>query len=235
MNHSRSWLSVLLATIAVAGCGGGQQDSGSDGEMQGMKNGEMSGMDTVMEGANGMADEMAGMDDGSMDMGSMDMESMLMEDGEYSDELFIDSMAPHHIGAVDMAEVALDGNAEREEIEELARNIVRTQNAEIEELRQIKQQEFGTSEVPTEMPSSEMEMMGMMMDPGQFAEQDPFDLAFIENMIPHHQSAIDMAEVALENTENPRIRDLAQEIIAAQEQEIARMEQWREEWYPESQ
>lgn len=97
MNHSRSWLSVLLATIAVAGCGGGQQDSGSDGEMQGMENGEMSGMDTVMEGANGMADEMTGVDDGSMDMGSMDMESMLMEDGEYSDELFIDSMVSRTI------------------------------------------------------------------------------------------------------------------------------------------
>jgi uncharacterized protein (DUF305 family) len=254
MNYARLWLPALLVAIALAaagcgGTGGGQQgDGGTGGDMQGMDgmdDGEMSGMDTTMEETTGMTDEVTGMDGmestggmsgmEGMDHGSMDMGSMLMENGEYSDERFIDSMVPHHIGAVEMAEVALDGNAERDEIVQLSQNIVRTQNAEIEELRQIKQQEFGTSEVPTEMSSSEMEMMGMMMDPAQLAEQDPFDLAFINNMIPHHQSAIEMAEVALENTDNPRIRNLAQEIIAAQEQEIAQMEQWREEWYPESQ
>ncbi len=241
MNYARLWLPALLVTTALiaAGCGG------SGGDMQGMENGEMSGMDTEMEETTGAMEETTGMDGmestggmsgmEGMNHGSMDMGSMLMEDGEYSDELFIDSMVPHHLGAVDMAEVALDGNAEHEEIEELSQNIIRTQNAEVEELRQIKQEEFGTSEVPTEMSDSEMEMMGMMMDPEQLAEQDPFDLAFIENMIPHHQSAIDMAEVALENTDNPQIQNLAQEIITAQEQEIAQMEQWREEWYPESQ
>lgn len=186
---------------------------------------EMSGAEETTGGMSGME----GMDHGSMDMGSM-----LMEDGEYSDELFIDNMVPHHEGAVDMAEVALDGNAEHEEIEELSQDIVRTQNAEIEELRDIKQQEFGTSEISAKMSEEDMAMMGMMMDPAQLAGQDPFDRAFIENMIPHHQSAIDMAEVALENTDNPRIEELARNIIAAQEREIAQMQQWLEEWYPES-
>jgi uncharacterized protein (DUF305 family) len=52
-------------------------------------------------------------------------------------------------------------------------------------------------------------------------------------MIPHHQSAIDMAQVALAETENPRIKDLAQNIVSAQEREISQMQSWREEWYPE--
>ena len=58
-------------------------------------------------------------------------------------------------------------------------------------------------------------------------------------MIPGFRSAddvpaIDMANVVLDESENPRLRELATDILAAQEREIARMEGWREEWYPES-
>jgi len=74
---------------------------------------------------------------------------MLMENGKYSDKAFIDAMVPHHQGAIEMAQVALK-NAEHEEIKELSRNIVSTQQAEIEELKSIKQEEFGTSRVPME-------------------------------------------------------------------------------------
>jgi uncharacterized protein (DUF305 family) len=51
-------------------------------------------------------------------------------------------------------------------------------------------------------------------------------------MIPHHESAIAMAKAALEGSENPDIREIAGAIVEAQEKEIARMESWRQEWYP---
>ena len=171
---------------------------------------------------------MQGMDHGSGGMAS----GMVMENGEYSDERFIDAMVPHHQGAVDMAEVAL-GNAEHREVKELAEDIVSAQEAEIERLKSIKQEEYGTSEVPTEMSAEEMEAMNMTMDPEELAKQEPFDKAFIDNMIPHHESAIDMANVALEDSENPEIREIARAIVDAQEQEIERMQGWRNEWYPE--
>jgi uncharacterized protein (DUF305 family) len=44
-----------------------------------------------------------------------------------------------------------------------------------------------------EMSQEQMRGMGMMMDPQQLANQKPFDEAFIDAMIPHHQSAIEMA------------------------------------------
>jgi len=105
-------------------------------------------------------------DHGDMKMGSgemMDASNMLMKNGEYSDERFIDAMVPHHQGAVEMAEVALE-NAEHPELRQLAENIIADQSAEIERLRAIKEREFGSSEVPMEMSSEEMKMMGMMED-----------------------------------------------------------------------
>jgi uncharacterized protein (DUF305 family) len=213
----KGWLPALLLAVAFilaacGGAGGGQQGSGSGG---------MAGMDH------------SNMDHGSMGMGSGEMaRQMVMENGKYSDERFIDAMVPHHQGAIEMAKVALK-HAEHEEIKELSHNIISSQQAEIEELKSIKKEEFGTSQVPMEMSQEQMRGMGMMMDPQQLANQKPFDEAFIDAMIPHHRSAIEMAQVALENSDNPKIKELAQNIISAQQREIEQMTQWRQQWYPE--
>ncbi|PZV01668.1 MAG: DUF305 domain-containing protein [Leptolyngbya sp.] len=61
-----------------------------------------------------------------------------------------------------------------------------------------------------------------------------YDLRFIDGMIPHHEGAVIMAEAALENSQRPEIRQLAEDIIAAQQVEIAQMEDWRAEWYPDA-
>ena len=221
---------LLAAAFILAACGG------SSGGQQGSESG------SEQESAN-KSDGMAGMDHGQMDhgqmghgsmgMGSSEMaRQMVMENGKYSDKAFIDAMVPHHQGAIEMAEVALK-NAEHEEIKELSHNIISSQQAEIEELKAIKKEEFGTSNVPMEMSPEQMRSMGMMMDPQQLANKEPFDEAFIDAMIPHHQSAIEMAQVAYEKSENPRIKELAENIISAQEQEIEQMKKWRKEWYPQ--
>jgi uncharacterized protein (DUF305 family) len=219
---------LLAATFLVAACGG------AGGGQQGSKSGGGNKKETAEKSGGGMA----GMDHDQMGHGSMGMGSdgmarqMVMQNGKYSDKAFIDAMVPHHQGAIEMARVALR-NAEHEEIQELSRNIVSTQQSEIEELKSIKQEEFGTSSVPMEMSMEQMRGMGMMMDPQSLAEENPFDEAFIDAMIPHHQSAIEMAEVANEKSKNPRIKELAQNITSAQKREIEQMKGWRREWYQE--
>ena len=72
-----------------------------------------------------------------------------------------------------------------------------------------------------------------MTDPDELANKDPFDKAFIDAMIPHHESAIEMAQVAYQKSDNPEIRALAEGIVEAQTGEITQMEGWRKQWYPE--
>lgn len=64
---------------------------------------------------------------------------------------------------------------------------------------------------------------------------EEFDKAFLVQMIIHHQGAIDMANLVLQKSTRPELRNLANEIIAAQTKEINQMKAWQQQWgYPVS-
>ena len=210
--YARFWLPALMlaAILVLDSCAGSGGGGGGHG------NGE------TEEGMQGMAHRAE----------STDASGMLTENGEYSDERFIDAMVPHHQGAIDMAQVALE-NAEHPEILALSEDVVSAQETEMGQLKAVKQEQFGTSEASMDMSAEEMEGMGMTMSPEELANQEPFDKAFIDNMIPHHESAISMANAVLEESENHEIREIAGAIVDAQEREVEQMMLWRDDWYPE--
>ena len=66
-------------------------------------------------------------------------------------------------------------------------------------------------------------MMPMMEAMDGMASSGDADADFLLMMIPHHQSAIDMARVELEHGDDPATQEMARKIIDAQEHEIAEM------------
>ena len=77
-----------------------------------------------------------------------------------------------------------------------------------------------------------MAAMGMHGGMDALESAKPFDRAFLTAMIPHHASAVMMANMLLAEDGRPELRRLAQEIIAAQSREIGQMQRWRQAWYP---
>ncbi len=73
---------------------------------------------------------------------------------------------------------------------------------------------------------------GATMDHGMMGSA-PFDAQFIDSMIEHHNGAIMMAAQALTESERPEIKELAQNIITSQRQEVEQMTAWRQQWYPD--
>lgn len=80
-------------------------------------------------------------------------------------------------------------------------------------------------------PSMPGSYSGMMGNGAARMGMSNIDAHFIEQMIPHHEGAIAMAEVALERSARPEVRKLGEDIIAAQTSEITQMQQWYRDWF----
>lgn len=61
-----------------------------------------------------------------------------------------------------------------------------------------------------------------------------YDHRFIDAMIPHHEKAVAMAKDAAKKAKRPEIRQMAQNIVRAQEAEITKLKTWRQQWFKEN-
>lgn len=75
----------------------------------------------------------------------------------------------------------------------------------------------------------EMTMSGMA-EMLESKSGDDFDKAFIEQMIGHHEGAINMAKLIPGRAKHQEIKALGEAIISAQTREINDMRQWQKEW-----
>jgi uncharacterized protein (DUF305 family) len=65
--------------------------------------------------------------------------------------------------------------------------------------------------------------------PAEAAPNDA-DVTFTQNMIPHHQQAIEMAQLVDTHTDRPELRKLADSIQSSQRQEITQLQGWLRSW-----
>ncbi len=149
------------------------------------------------------------------------------------EQAFLQSMVPHHDSAVQMARVA-DAEATTPFVKRLAADIERSQTAEISRMRRIHERLFGAPLKPdmgAHMAlglSAQEAGMDHMDGAAMVRGKRPFDRAFVDEMVPHHEGAMRMARVVLEKGRDPELRRLAQDIIAAQKKEIEDMKRFRQ-------
>lgn len=153
--------------------------------------------------------------------------------GDSYDQAFLANMIDHHQGAVDMAKLALT-NAKHTELKDLAERIISSQTAEIKDMTEW-QKSFGYAASSGEM-MMDHSSMGMQNDMANMNDQlkslsgDVFDKKFLELMIEHHQSAIDMSDPGSKNAKHTEVKSLTEAIVKAQSQEIGQMKQWQKDW-----
>lgn len=153
--------------------------------------------------------------------------------GETYDRNFIANMIAHHQGAVDMAKAA-QTNAKHYELKTMADNIVTAQEKEIADML-AWQKAWGYPSTSAEDMQDHsamgmMDSMSGMMTELEGKTGDDFDKAFLEQMILHHQGAIDMAAPGKDNALRQEVKDLSSAIVNDQMKEIAQMRTWQNEW-----
>lgn len=142
---------------------------------------------------------------------------------------FVAGMIPHHQGAVDMALIVLK-YGKNPEMKALAERIIIAQRQEIGFMSnwlRARKSSYRMADAKTR-PSTiayekSMEVMHHGMMVGYTGD---VDVDFARGMIPHHQGAVDMADILVEYGDAPELRELAHDIIRSQKQEIALMQDW---------
>jgi uncharacterized protein (DUF305 family) len=152
------------------------------------------------------------------------------------EQAFLQAMVPHHQSAIDMARVA-KREGESSFVKQLAGSITSAQEEEIGQMRNIHERLFRSPLRPDERAhdalglSAEEAGMNHMDGGAMLRGKRPFDRAFVDAMIPHHEGAIAMARAVLKETRDAELRQLAQRIIRDQEREISEMNDFRKRKY----
>lgn len=150
-----------------------------------------------------------------------------------ADVMFAQMMIPHHAQAVEMSTIMLEKEGMPTEVRELAQQIADEQEPEIAEMRGWLD-DWGMPEMGD---MSDMGghaghggMDGMLseeqLDELRAATGDGAVRLFLEQMIAHHEGAIEMGRDVLDDGRHPDVRAFAERMIDAQQAEIDTMREW---------
>lgn len=150
-----------------------------------------------------------------------------------ADVTFAQQMIPHHIQALDMADMAVE-TSKNENVLDLAEQIEAAQQPEIDEMtgwlhtwgEPVEGDEDGhdMGSMGSGGHATGAMMSDAEMDQLASASGAAFDRMWLDMMIRHHQGAIDMAKAHQAEGRNPEALELGRAIIDAQQAEITEMQ-----------
>lgn len=141
---------------------------------------------------------------------------------------FINQMVPHHKGAIQMSENLLNYTTSLK-LQSIAQNIINTQNQSIRDMLNAHFFCLQNINSPQDINRylNEIEnIIHRMFDRMQNAPQsNDININFINEMIPHHEGAIQMAKTTLQYRLCPQLTSILQAIITSQQQGVEEMKQ----------
>lgn len=150
-----------------------------------------------------------------------------------ADVMFAQMMIPHHQQAIEMSDVILGKDGIDTEITDLATQIKEAQGPEIEQLTTWLDQ-WGAEQPDDSMGDMDHGDMGDESMDGMMSEEDMQALEdaegaeagrlFLEQMIVHHEGAIEMAQTEVDGGANEAAIEMASTIVSSQSSEIQTME-----------
>lgn len=192
---------------------------------------------TLAQNSDGM--NHGGMNHDGMKKGGMMNHNMDVGPADANYDLrFLDSMIPHHQGALVMSQEVL-AKSKRPELIKLAKGIITDQKKDIAQMKLWRKQWYPKASATPMMWHAAMNHQmamtpkhkgAMMMNMSLGKADAGFDVRFLDAMIPHHQGAVTMGQDALLKSNRPQMKKFAQNIIKSQQAEIDLMTKWQKEW-----
>lgn len=217
----RMHTAILSLSSLLFACSGGERTTNTDHSGHNMNSNATSTSPAV--GHNAMAPEHPANHNGMVT-------SPGAESAPY-DLQFIDTMIVHHKGAVDMAMLA-EKRAQRKEVKELAASIIYDQENEIGKLSQWRDDWFAekAKAVNLNFPGMSHGTGEMDIKKLESLTGNEFDVEFVKQMIRHHEGALGMAKDMQKRDARKELKELAGDLITAQQAEIKQMKEWLAAW-----
>lgn len=168
--------------------------------------------------------------------------------GAEFEQSFLTQMIHHHQEGIEMAKM-VPHHTKRAELTDFAEKMTKSQMAEIEKMSALLKSPAGAGAAKMDHSTmgdkkmdhssmSEKKMDHAKMDgtkmagmgPMESAEGAEFDRMFVQKMIAHHTSALEMAQLAEGRATHPEVITIADKISKEQKDDIQKLKSWEAKW-----
>lgn len=158
------------------------------------------------------------------DMQAM-MNTMCQASPMQFDEMFLQNMIRHHVGALELSRLALR-KARHSELRHFAQRVIDTQSRQNKQFGIWLRDWYNASAQPIAVPMDQNNVNRLRSLSGC-----QFEIQYMQMMIVHHQQAVQMADIAQQKAAHAELKVAASKIAASQSGEIDRLHHWLSAWY----